>query len=381
MKRLNLYMLREVLTAFLFATVAVSFVVLFTQSFRMLSFVIDNAATSFAFFQLMGLLIPTFMPVIIPLGLGVSVIFVYHKLSIDSEIVVMRASGVSPFRLALPALALAGMITLLCYVLTTWITPAANRALVALQYRVKDSFSVYLIRPGTFNDITDGLTFYAGSRSSSGELRDILVHDVRRPENPVTLMAQRGQFSLADGAPKIVVFRGKRQEFDSRTGRLSQLDFDSYVLDLNILRSSLSARKPDPREQTMTELLRPAINPEDRRKPLGVIRAEFHQRLAFPLLSLSYTLIGLTAMLVGEFNRRGMAGRILVAAAAIVALQAGALSLGSIIGRNAWMTPFLYALVLAPLPLCYAVFRIYGLWPKFRLWKASGGAKAQKVAA
>src|SRR5512142_1567115 len=102
MKRLHLYMFREVLTAFLFASVAVSFVVLFTQSFKYLSFVIDNASTAFVFFQLMGLLVPTFLPLIIPLALGISTLFIYHKFAIDSEIVVMRAAGISPLRLAYP---------------------------------------------------------------------------------------------------------------------------------------------------------------------------------------------------------------------------------------------------------------------------------------
>ncbi len=369
-KRLHLYMFRETLTAFLFATVAVSFVVLFTQSFRFLSFVIDNSATAFAFFQLMGLLVPTFLPFVIPLGLGVSVLFIYHKFAIDSELVVMRASGVSPIHLALPALALAVMVMLLCYLLTIWITPAANRELVALQYRVRDNFSIYLIRPGAFNDLSDGLTFYVRSRGAQGELQDILVHDVQKPETPVTIMADSGQFALVNGEPQIMVFKGKRQEFDSATGRLSQLEFDKYVLDLKLLRSKSSTRLPDPREQTMTELLNPPPDPKDRRRPLGHITAELHQRLAYPLLALSYALISLTTVLAGGFNRRGMAKRILIAGLGIVGLQAATLSLGSLISRNAWAVPFLYLLVLTPLPVCYAILRAYAMWPRFAYWKS-----------
>src|SRR5580698_9289714 len=98
--RLNLYLLRQLIVAFLFAAVAVTFVILFTQSFRMLSLVIDNSSTMFFFVRLMALSVPTFLPLVLPLGLGVAVLFVYHKLAVDSELVVMRAAGISPMRQA-----------------------------------------------------------------------------------------------------------------------------------------------------------------------------------------------------------------------------------------------------------------------------------------
>src|ERR1700744_381767 len=104
--RLNLYLLRQLLVAFIFSCVAVTFVILFTQSFRLLTLVIDNSSTMWYFFRLMALSIPTFLPLVLPLGLGVAVLFVYHKLAIDSELVVMRAVGFSPMRQAMPALIL-----------------------------------------------------------------------------------------------------------------------------------------------------------------------------------------------------------------------------------------------------------------------------------
>jgi lipopolysaccharide export system permease protein len=366
MKRIYFYMFREVLTAFLFASVAVSFVVLFTQSFRLLSFVIDNAGTMFIFFQLMGLLVPTFLPLVVPLGLGISVLFVYHKLAVDSELVVMRAAGISQGRLALPGIVLAGFVLLFCYLLSVWITPAANRALVALQYRVRDNFSIYLVKPGAFNDMADGLTFYARARGKEGDLKDILVHDVRHPDVPVTIMAQRGRLAVVNNEPQVVIFKGKRQEFDRASGRLSQLDFDQYVLDLKLLRGKSTDRLPDPREQTMSELLNPPGDPALRRRPMGHIDAELHQRLASPLLALSFAMIGLTTVLAGQFNRRGMAKRILLAAVVIIALQASEMSVGSLISRHRAAIPLLYFIVLVPVPVCLALLKSWSLGFRFR---------------
>src|SRR5580700_7259199 len=102
MHRLYLYIFRQLVVAFVFAAAAVTFVILFTQTFRLLTLVIDNSSTMWFFLRLMALSVPTFLPLVLPLGLGVAVLFVYHKLAIDSELVVMRAAGVSPMVQAMP---------------------------------------------------------------------------------------------------------------------------------------------------------------------------------------------------------------------------------------------------------------------------------------
>ncbi len=127
MNRLNLYLFRQLLFATVFADAAVTFVILFTQSFRLLTLVIDNSSTMLVFFRLMALSVPTFLPLVLPIGLGVAVLFVYHKLAVDSELVVMRAVGISPMRQAAPAFILGGIVTAVCFVLTLWISPAAHR--------------------------------------------------------------------------------------------------------------------------------------------------------------------------------------------------------------------------------------------------------------
>jgi lipopolysaccharide export system permease protein len=352
---LPVYLFRQLAATFLFATGAVTFVVLFTQSFRLLSLVIDNSSTMLIFFQLLGLSALTFLPLIMPLGLGTAVVFVYHKLAIDSELVVMRAAGISPMRLIQPALALAGIVAIVCFMLTLWITPAANRNLVLLQYKMRDSYAVFLSHPGSFNDLADGLTFYANKRGPNGSLQGILIHDVRQPQNPVTTMAATGQVVESDGQPHMIIFNGRRQEFDRTTGKLSELAFDQYVLDLAALRNTPTSRMPDPREQSVGELLNPSPEMLRAHGPMSHFRGELHSRLATPFLSFSYAMIGLVAILAGGFNRRGMGGRILLSAIVIVVMQAVFMTLNGLISRDSSYALALYMAALAPAPLGFAL--------------------------
>ena len=364
MNRLGFYLFRQLAIAFIFATVAVTFVVLFTQSFRLLSLVIDNSSTILIFFQLLGLSVPTFLPLVLPLGLGVAIVFVYHKLAVDSELVVMRAAGISPMRLAIPALALAGVAAFLCYTLTLWLTPAANRGLVALQYEVRDSYAVFLSRPGNFNDITNGLTFYARRRGTNGALEGILIHDVRHPEAPVTIMADAGQVVSTSDAPQIVIFNGRRQEMNIATGKLSELAFDQYVLDLNALRNTETKRLPDAREQTLFELLDPTPEMLAGKVTHDHLVAELATRLSSPLLTVAFALIGLAGILAGEFNRRGMGRRILIAGAAIVFVQAVFMSVNNIVPRDLWFGVLLPLTAIVPACLGFALLNAE-LWRRF----------------
>jgi lipopolysaccharide export system permease protein len=355
MNRLDRYLAFQLAAAFLFAAAAVSFVVLFSQLFRLLSLVIDNSGTIIAFARMMALTIPAFLPLVLPLAFGTATLFVYHKLAADSELIVMRAAGLSPMRQAVPAFALAGIIAVGCCILTLWLTPLANKDLVALQYEVRNGYAVFLSRPGYFNDITDGLTFYASRRGSGGALEGILIHDVRKPEIPVTTMAATGQVLDNNGQPQIVIFNGRRQEMDLTTGKLSELGFDQYVLDLNALRSASSPRLPDPREQTVGDLLHPSYDMLKFRTTNEHLMAELHQRLATPLLVFSYALIGLAAILSGEFNRRGLTQRVLAAVVAIIVTQTTFMSMSGMVAHRIWMAFALYLVALAPVPVCLSL--------------------------
>jgi len=352
---LHRYLLRQFLTTLLFTCGAVIIVALFTQSFRLLSLVIDNAAGLWVFLQLALLLIPTFLGLVLPIALAVAIVFVYHKLTSDSELVIMRAAGMSALDIAKPALWLGLVVVVLGLLINFWVAPWANRSFVAMQYQIRNEFSVYLLRPGVFNDITPGLTFYARRRDSKGGLENLLIHDNRKPEAPMTVMADRGMVTMVDSEPRIVVFNGQRQEFDRTKNRLSTLDFAQYTFDISLLRGAHD-RLPDPRELSFGDLISdtpPAIksNSPDR------LRAELHQRLGGALTGLGFALLAAAILLGGQFSRRGMAARVIGSAGAIVFYQATLMWLSNLVARDLAFVSAFYALTLAPLPLAWWLLR------------------------
>lgn len=353
---LHRYLLRQFLTALLFTGCAVTIVVLFTQSFRLLSLVVNNAAGLWIFLQLALLTIPTFLGIVLPIGLAVALVFVYQKLGADSELVIMRSAGLSATALAQPAIWLGAASVLFGLLLAFWVSPWANRTLVAMQYEIRNEFSVYLLRPGVFNDITKGLTFYARRRDSKGGLESILIHDNRKPDAPMTVMADRGMVMQVDGEPRIVVFNGQRQEFDRKRNKMATLDFAQYTFDISLLRGA-NDRLPDPRELTLGELLSDKPLATKRGSHPERLRAELHQRLGGTLTGLSFAFLMAGIMLGGQFSRRGMTGRVIIAAVAVITLQALLMWLSNLVARDLGYLPVFYGLTLLPIPIAWLLLR------------------------
>ena len=347
--RIGLYVFRNLLIATVFSTTAVTMTIWVTQSLKLLDMVINAGAPFLVFLWMMVLTVPTFIGVIMPIALAGAILFSYNKMVMDSELVVMRAVGMGPWRLAAPALTLAGLVTLSVYFLNIYASPYANRELVRLQYAVRHEFATVLIREGSFNDVSDHMTVYLRKRLDNGEMQGLLVHDTRQPGKDISVMAQRGVMADSPGGVKVIMLDGIRQEVDTKTGRMSELYFDRYLVDFQVTDDKPVDRTVDPRERPLSQLIDPP--PDIRANPymMRLFAAELHMRLSTPLLALAFSIIALAAMLGGDYNRRGQGRRIAVAALLVIALQSASLGLTGLASKMPAVLPLMYLLYLAPL--------------------------------
>ncbi|QQR69035.1 MAG: LptF/LptG family permease [Alphaproteobacteria bacterium] len=366
--RLQAYVLGQVIGAFIFVLVAASLALWFVQSLRFLPLVVGTGAPGTLFVSLMGLLLPTFLALLLPFTLALAVLFVYQRLTHDSEMIVMRAAGLSPSSLAAPALVLAILVTMAGYGLSLWAAPASWRELIRLQYAARQNYAPLLLRTGQFHDVVPGLTFYARERNERGDLTGILIHDTRHIGQPITIMADHGMLMMSADGPLIEILHGTRQEFSRATGRLTQLDFDRYTVNIRELTGSdgeAEGRRGAPRELPLSQLLNP---PADTPPPeISRMTSELHQRFAIPLFSVTLTVLGLVAVLPRRHERRGKPWRLVAAAGGIAGLQGLALGVMNMANKNPLAILLLYALVLVPM--------LAGLWVLFdRRWHRMGKA-------
>ena len=339
------YMLRQHLWPLVFAVVVICGMIWMSQSLRFVDPVLNRGLPAYNMFYLAFLVLPMFTSVFLPIILFGVVLFVYNKMDMDSELVVLRACGKGPLSLAAPALTAAGAVMIACYALNIYYMPAAYRDFKDLQHHIRKNFSQVFLQEGAFNELSHTLTVYVRERTGKNALRGILVYDRRDRSNPVTLMAERGALVQTDSGPRVVMVKGNRQTLKKSKGELSILYFDRYTLDLGSTRSSRYLRSRGPRERYIHELFDfdNSWDSEglDERRQLKLL-AEGHHRIASPLLAIAFTLMALAALLTGEFNRRGQTWRIAGVSAAMLVLLSTDLSLHSFAARTPALTPLMY---------------------------------------
>ena len=339
--RIDRYILDQLAGPCVFFLTALTGIVWVTQSLRSVDLIVNRGLSVAHFFSLTLLVLPSLLSVIMPIALFAGILYAFGRLALERELVVMWGTGLSPLRLARPAVYLALGVTLVGYLLSLYLMPLGNRSFHSMRSSLQATLSYVLLQEGAFNSIGDTLTVYIRERMSGGELRGILVHDRREPGSPVTMMAARGALLADEGGPRLVLVEGNRQVVDRVAGSLSLLYFDRYTLDLSQYLPEGSGRWREPSERYLHELFRPGDSADDRQHRVRLI-SEGHQRLLTPLYNLAFALVALAAMQVGEVQRRGQGWRIAGAISAVLLFRVSGLGIDNLAGRDLTLLPLLY---------------------------------------
>ncbi len=371
MNRISLYILRHLTVATVIATAILAFAIWLTQSLRLIEVIVDGSAPFHIFLRMVLTTMPNFLTIVLPIGLVCAVLFTYNRFLADSEMVVMRAVGLSPMQLARPALILAFAVAGVGYAMNLYFLPLANQDYQRLRELVETEYSTVFLREGQFNDVGDGITVYFRERHRSGELVGILIHDNRLPDQPITMIAERGVIAQTESGPRVLMFNGNRQQADQTDGSLNVLYFEEYALDMEILKPEVGQRWRRPRERFLPDLLHPDLSdPQDRRFESRLISTG-HQRLSSPLLSLAFTAIALATLLFGDFSRRGQGPRVAIALCGVVLLQACDFAMTTLTRRTLGFSVLLYAV---PLTAFAAALLVMYLRPPRRWFRTAAPA-------
>ena len=180
-----------VLMTITIAAVLVS-VIWLTQSLRFLDFIINRGLSVLAFLEITLLLMPSILPVTVPVAVLCSVIYTFNRLTIDRELVVMRSAGLGPWDMARPVIILGVLAALVGWSLTLWLSPAGFREFKDQQAHLRSDFHHMLLRKGTFNQLIPRFTVYYREEDREGRFRGILIHDNRERDRKVTMLAPMG---------------------------------------------------------------------------------------------------------------------------------------------------------------------------------------------
>ena len=365
MKKLNIYIAKQIFVGFLLVTFSLMSILWLTQSLRFIEMITNKGLPLILFIKMTSCLMPRLFSILSPISLFVAVLFVYNRMLSDRELVVIKSAGISPWQSAKPALFLGILASVFAVYVNNAAIPAAEKKFRDLEWQIKNDVSHLMFREGEFTTLDNNLTIFITSHKKDGSVEGVMINDERNPKIKMTVAAESGMIVYTDKGPRIVLVNGIRQEINTQTLQFSSLSFDRYSVDFGASQSK-KRRHDSVRSKTLGELLNAAHNPNIAPGEARRYIVEGHRRLLNPFYNFALALLACTGLLVGNFNRRGQGKIISLSILFMVILEADDLIFGNLSTKNLYFLMLFYANAIIPIVLCiYALFFYNPLWTAY----------------
>jgi LPS export ABC transporter permease LptF/LPS export ABC transporter permease LptG len=305
MRILDRYVGREVISDSWLGLAVFTFVFFVPQLVRLMGLVVQHAATAKETLTLLLCSLPPVLIFTIPMSMLVGVLIGLGRLSADSEIVALNASGVSLRRLLVPIGALALTTTIVTFCITLWLGPRSLRTLDSLENRLRVSQASFAIQPRVFDERFPHIVLYVEDVGASGmRWRGVFLADSSSSTSSKVTFA-RNAIVVADTQDGKLTLHSN----DVSTHEYDPKNPDHYDLstsaeestDLPLTSSDTGATSNTPqtlnvRQRTVHELLSASA------AGMRDAKVELQERIALPIACLLFALLGVP---VGVRPRRG----------------------------------------------------------------------------
>jgi lipopolysaccharide export system permease protein len=316
------YIFRTTLGAFLLILISLTGVIWLATALRDLDLMTSQGQTLLVFVGITSLVIPQLVLVIAPIALMIAASHVLNKLATDSELIVMNAAGMSPWRLFRAFMAVAGVVSVLVLVLSAYVSPKCLRELRRLAAQIRADFVANIVQPGRFIPLDRGLTFHIRERQPDGILLGVFVDDRRDPKEQSTILAEQGKIVQNSQGTFLFLQTGNVQRHVADERDPNIVLFERYAFDLSRLAgSSQLTITYSVRERFLWELLWPDPRDNELRKEPGQWRAELHDRFIAPLYPLAFTIVAFAYLGAPRTTRQGRTWSLVSAGGGVATLR------------------------------------------------------------
>jgi LPS export ABC transporter permease LptF/LPS export ABC transporter permease LptG len=343
------YIVREMLPPTGIGLLVFTFVLLIDQIPRLLAVLVARSADLSTILKVFLNLLPSILAVTIPMAFLLGVLLAFGRMASDSEIVALRAVGVSPSRLLAPVMMLATTMTALSFYINSVALPAANQMHRQLVFDLLVSKARTDIRPRAFSDTLTAMIVYVQDMDPrSGVWKNLLIHDNRDPREPKLILACTGDLVIDKSTHSVRLELGPGSEHTFNTTdpkQYSRTSFRSMGFDLPVDeffpdRKKLLLQKGD-REMTLRELSAQVRTLRAQRKPRlewARFDVEWHKKFAIPGACLVFGLLGLSLSLGSRKEARSSAFALSIA---VIFVYYVLIRLGEQAGDTGLMAPWL----------------------------------------
>jgi lipopolysaccharide export system permease protein len=294
MRILDKYIIKELSGPFIFGIASFSSIFIGTDVlFKMARFITEQGADVFTVAKLFMYSLPNIVVLTFPMSMLLASLLAFGRLSGNSEIVAMKTGGISFYRLTAPVVVVAFFVSIFAMFFNELVVPAANAAYTrTVQEEVNKSqlskTQDHIMIPDIKNGQMERITY---ARQFNGEINTMQGVDIQEFE--------KGRLSRIINA-EAATWNGKNWDLTngiihgvSENGIIEHtLRFQKQIVSIEKSPKEISRAQKKPKEMSIKELKMHIKVREREFVSTNALQVELHQRIAVPLASLIFTLIG-----------------------------------------------------------------------------------------
>jgi len=310
-KRLDRYIVSEVVGPLGLGFLVYTFILLLRFLFQSAEMIIRRGLPVSIVGKLLLLSLPNIIVLTLPMSLLFGILIAVGRLSSDSELIAMRASGVSLISLYRPILVVSAVFTLLNTLLMVYVLPWGNHALQELRIEILTESVSRQVEPRVFYDEWQNKVIYVfevppGEKRWKGVFLSESQPD--SADNLITV-ADWGEINVDPSGEQVVLslFNAYRHKVNlnaperyeiTQNNRLDLVVEDRFTSDQKA-KMTLSKSL---RELSLGELRKVTRDPGASDEDRNLARVELQKKFAIPAACIVF---GLFALPLGINNRRG----------------------------------------------------------------------------
>jgi lipopolysaccharide export system permease protein len=297
MKIIHRSILKELTFTFILTLAFLNLILMMEKLLKLSRFLSGVGASMIDMAKLIFYLQPQLLLLTIPMALLLSVLLTYGRLNLDSELVILRVSGMDFKNISKPVFILGTLCFLLNIAVSLYIGPKSS---IWLKNEIKSVITARLpmaIEEGTFNTLFKDIVIMIREKPSQDTFRGIFIYDGRNKNEPKVLMAKDGKIYMSEGLNTSLYLREGYIHI-AKGDSTTELFFERYNMLLR-LESDIPSRKNT--ELTPFELIKEMRKGSNHASSLQL---ELHRRLSLPLLCIIIIFLGPPLSLMGGKSGR-----------------------------------------------------------------------------
>lgn len=306
MKILHRYILKEIFPIFFLGNIFFVLLLLLDKLINLADLFFTKNVPGYLIIETIVFYLPSFFVITIPTSAMLAVMIGYGRLSSDSEIIAMRASGAGKKFFTYPTVFFGLTAFVLGVLMSFWLMPLGSTSAINNLAKMAKLVSIKDLKPKELYDDLPGIVFYADEKKSDSEYGRMVIIDEKQHS---VITAKKAEIIPSGDAGLLMNLHNGRIVTLNANGKHSTINFDNFKLNSPVLDTDDISINSE-RLMTTQDLI-------DNFDKDPIYRFEFSKRISMPFAAIIMSVFGMSLGIFFHRSGRSLAIPITIAVVAV----------------------------------------------------------------